>query len=182
MIEVSEITIQEFEEKIYNTYITLFPKEEQREWKKVTNSYNEGIEKFYKISLNNNIIGFFMLEKLEDLPYYLDYFAIYKEYQNKGYGTKSLEKLLKDIIKEAGLIAEIEKINDEDITTKRRFKFYENLGFTKVDRDYLLYDVLYNPIIYYKENNKDKIDDIFFKYYEFNVGIENIKKHCSIIK
>lgn len=34
MIDVIEITIEDFKENIYNEYVKLFPKEEQRDWKK----------------------------------------------------------------------------------------------------------------------------------------------------
>ena len=182
MIEVKEITIEEFKKHVYDKYITLFPEEEQREWYKISNSYKKGVEKFYKISLDNNTVGFFMLEKLKELPYYLDYFAIYKEYQNKGYGTVALKKLLDDIINDNGLFIEIEKVDDKNIITKKRLRFYESLGFKKINSEYSLYNVLYNPVVYYNENNKKKIDEIFFKYYEFNVGTKDLIKHCKIIK
>lgn len=86
MIDVIEITIKEFKDNIYNEYIKLFPAEEQREWKKIEDTYKNGIEKFYKITLKNQTIGFFMLERLNsDYPFYLDYFAIFDEFQSKGY-------------------------------------------------------------------------------------------------
>lgn len=95
LLKIIEISIEEFENKIYNEYITLFPEEEQRSWKKIKQTYENGIEKFYKITLENETIGFFMLEKAgEEYPYYLDYFAIFKKYQNKGYGTEAIKKLL----------------------------------------------------------------------------------------
>ena len=108
MIEILEIGIEEFEDKIYERYTKLFPEEEQRNWNKIRDTYNKGIEKFYKIVLDNSIIGFFMLENNEkDYPYYLDYFAIFEEYQNKGYGTKAIKKLLSEIIDNKGLCIEI---------------------------------------------------------------------------
>ncbi len=64
MINVIEIKIDEFKSDIYKQYIQLFPKDEQRELKKIENSYNDGLEKFYKIVKNDQTIGFFMLEKL----------------------------------------------------------------------------------------------------------------------
>ncbi len=35
MVDVIEITINEFKEKIYDRYIKLFPEDEQREWRKI---------------------------------------------------------------------------------------------------------------------------------------------------
>lgn len=113
MIDIVEITINEFKNNIYDKYIKLFPKNEQREWEKIEKTYKKGIEKFYKIVLNNKIIGFFMLEKLnDDYPFYLDYFAIFKEFQNKGYVSKSIVKLIDKIVGSNGLIGENEMKNN----------------------------------------------------------------------
>lgn len=49
-----------------------------------------------------------MLEKLQNNPFHMNYFAIKKEYQNQGLGTNALKILLNDVIKEKGLFIEIE--------------------------------------------------------------------------
>lgn len=182
MIEISEIDIKEFENTIYERYTKLFLDEEQREWSKITNTYNQGLEKFYKIVLDNSIIGFFMLEKnKKDYPYYLDYFAIFEEYQNKGYGTKAIKKLLLEIIGNNGLCIEIEKEdNDEPITIKRA-KFYKKLGFKRIDSEYLLYSVLYTPYVYNYNCEKETIDKIMFDYYKMNCGEDEMKINCKIV-
>ena len=41
MIDIIEITIEEFKDNIYNKYIKLFPEEEQREWKKIEDTYKK---------------------------------------------------------------------------------------------------------------------------------------------
>lgn len=185
MIDVIEITVEEFEKDIYDKYIELFPEEEQREWEKIVNSVKNGVERFYKITLENETIGFFTLERInEDYPFYLDYFAIYKEYQNKGHGTEAIKVLLNKIINKDGLIAEIETECADNPITIKRFEFYKRLGFKKIESEYLLYDVYYTPIIYtdYKEIDKDKYDKIFFDYYTINCGEDEIKRRCKIIK
>ena len=185
MVDIIEITIDEFKNNIYGKYVKLFPKNEQREWVKIEGTYKKGVEKFYKIVLKDEIIGFFMLEKLNDnYPFYLDYFAIFEEFQNKGYGSKSIEKLIDKIIGNNGLIAEIEQESMEKPITIKRFKFYSKLGFKKITSEYLLYNVLYTPIVYINSNNiiKEKIDKIFFDYYTENCGEKEIKKNCKIIK
>lgn len=184
-MKIEEIDIKEFKEKIYNEYIKLFPKDEQRDWKKIQIAYRNGIEKFYKIIENNQIIGFFMLEKIkENYPYYLDYFAIFKEYQNKGYGSKSIQILLTEIIKKQDLYIEIEKEDKENFITIKRAEFYKRLNFKKIESEYLLYNVLYTPYVYSKNNiiNKDKVDEIMFEYYLMNCGEEEIKENCKKIK
>ena len=182
MVDVLKITIEEFEEKIFDYYLKLFPKEEQRNWKKVHKTYDNGIENFYKITLDEKIIGFFMLEKIKNHPYYLDYFAIFKEYQNRGNGTKALKKLIESVTKEDGLIAEIEKVDDSNPITKNRLKFYESIGFKLINSEYSLYKVLYNPIVCFNNHNKEDIDTIFFDYYLTNIGEVDLKNNCYIVK
>ncbi len=184
MIDVVEIELDEFKKDIYNKYTKLFPKEEQREWEKVENTYNEGIEKFYKIIWENKTIGFFMLERIKDsYPYYLDYFAIFKEFQNQGLGSKAIKKLLAKIGANNALIGEIEKENPNNPITIKRFLFYSKLGFKKIDSEYLLYNVLYTPLIYTKnkEIKKRELDKIFFEYYLINCGEKEVKRNCKII-
>lgn len=184
MLEIIEIDIEEFENKIYDEYTKLFPEEEQRDWEKIKNTYEEGIEKFYKITINDTIIGFFMLEKIDkEHPYYIDYFAIFEQYQNKGYGTQAIKKLLNNIVGNHGLVIEIEKEEEDNPLTIKRANFYKNLGFKKVDVEYLLYNVLYTPYIYGEKSSldKDEINKIMFDYYTINCGEEAVKKNCKLI-
>ncbi len=184
MINVVEITLDEFKKDIYDKYVILFPEDEQRNWEKIERTYKDGIEKFYKIMLKSITIGFFMLEKLRnDYPFYLDYFAIFNEFQNKGYGTKAIQILINKIIDDNGLIAEIEKESINNPTTIKRFQFYKRLGFNKIESEYLLYDVLYTPIININKNiDKRNMDIIFFDYYKTNCGELDVKTKCKIIK
>ena len=184
-MRIEEIGIKEFEDDIYNEYVNLFPEEEQREWEKIQIAYEKGIEKFYKIIENDLIIGFFMLEKInENFPYYLDYFGIFQKYQNKGYGTKSIQILLTDIIKNEDLYIEIEKEDEKNLLTIKRAEFYKKLNFKKIESEYLLYNVLYVPFVYTlnSEVNKEKVDKIMFEYYKINCGEEEIKKNCKKVK
>ena len=183
MIEILEIGIEEFEDKIYERYTKLFPEEEQRNWNKIRDTYNKGIEKFYKIVLDNSIIGFFMLENNEkDYPYYLDYFAIFEEYQNKGYGTKAIKKLMSEIIDNKGLCIEIEKEEEDEPLTIKRANFYLKLGFEKINSEYLLYNVLYTPYVYNYTSEKEMVDKIMFDYYKLNCGEDAVKINCKIVQ
>lgn len=42
MMDVIEITFNEFKEDIYAKYIRLFPEDEQRDWKKIERTYKDG--------------------------------------------------------------------------------------------------------------------------------------------
>ncbi len=185
MMDIEEITIEEFKKDIYNRYIQIFPRVERREWTKIELSYQKNKEKFYKIVVKDVIIGFFMLEKLDKAhPYYLEYFAIFDEFQNQGYGSKALQILIDKKVKDEDLIAEMDKVDKNDLNTVRRSKFYEKLGFKKIDSEYLLYKAFYTPIVYTKSNEiiKEKYDKIFFDYYNYNCGENSIKANCRIIK
>ena len=183
MIDIIEITIKEFKEKLFKEYKHLFPSEERREWHKIKKTYKMGVEKFYNITNNNETIGFFMLEKLNDKPYYLDYFAILEKYQQKGFGTLAIKTLLDKIVKNEGLCGEIEKEDENYSLTIKRANFYRNLGFQFINSEYSLYGVYYRPIIYTSKSiNKNKIDKMFFDYYEVNVKKTQVKKYCIIIR
>ena len=81
-------------------------------------------------------------------------------------------------------IAEIEKENNDDQNTIRRFRFYSKLGFQKLDSEYLLYHVVYTPIFYPQSNSivKEEMDQIFFDYYSENCGEDEVQKNCRIIQ
>ena len=82
-----------------------------------------------------------------------------------------------------GIIAEIEKENINNPITIKRFEFYKRLGFNKSGSEYLLYDVLYTPIININKNiDKRNMDIIFFDYYKTNCGELDVKTKCKIIK
>ena len=157
-MELQNISIEEFEYEIYNKYIKLFPEEEQRDWNNIKRTYNKGIERFIKIVEDSKTIGFILLEELkEDFPYYIDYFAIFKEFQRKGYGTEAIKLLLTtDGIKENGICLEIEKETTDDENTIKRSKFYKELGFNCIDSEYNLYNVIYTPYVYYINNRLNK--------------------------
>lgn len=183
-MKIAKIDIEEFKNKIYLEYISLFPDEEQRDWEDIEYSYNSGIEQFYKIVFENDIIGFIMLEKLNNkLPFYIDFFAIFKQYQNKGYGTMAIKYLINNIIGNNSLLLEIEKENSKDLNTVRRAKFYENLGFKKVNSEYLLFGVKYTPYIFENNNklNKIEIDEIMKNYYKTNCGEESLLENFDIL-
>ena len=79
-IYLKKITFQEFKKDVFKKLKKMFPKNEQRDLDNFKMTYESGSEDTYVIKLEDGtIIGFFMLEKLPDCPYYLDYFTIYKK-------------------------------------------------------------------------------------------------------
>ena len=173
MLSIKKITMEEFKDELCSKYIKLFPKDERRKISKIGETYNEGFEKLYEIMVDHKVVGFFLLESINDeYPFYLDYFAIFDEFQNNGYGSKAMTMILEKIAYKKGLICDIEKVCKEDIITIRRFNFYKRLGFKKLNAEYLLYDVLYTPMVHLTDNlvTEDEINKIFFDYYRLNCG------------
>ncbi len=182
-IILSKITMNEFRERIYENYRELFPANERRSLKTISETWHSGHELIYVIKLEKKDIGFFLLEKIDGYPYYLDYFAIFEKYQNKGYGSIVLKNIIDRICHEEGLLAEIEEVNEENEQTIKRSKFYQKVGFEVLDTIYELDKHLYNPVVCTsKKYTKKEIDKMFFKYYELNVGKELVGKYCKIIK
>ena len=72
----------------------------------------------------------------------------------------------------------------DDPVTVRRWQFYEKLGFQKTDYDFLFYKILFNLIIYPKNfrMSLDKLGDILMDYYKFNIGEEETKRNCKVLK
>lgn len=182
-MELISITIEEFENTIYDEYVKCFPEQEQRDWNNIRKTYTLGVEKFYKIIENDDLVGFFMLEEnTNNNSYYIDYFAIYEQYRNKGLGTLAIKHLLSDVVRNKTLCIEIEKPTSDDPDTIRRKNFYINLGFKDVGSLYLLYDVFFVPLVYSNAIlSKDKVDEMMFDYYLINCGKEVVDKRCKII-
>lgn len=190
MIELVDVNINEFKKLIYPEYKKLFPRLERKTYSILKKIFSEDILKIYKIEENDDFIGFMMTNSLKSSKYIqLDYFAILPQYQNKGYGTKAL-KLLKDKFKVYnGIFIEIEKLglgkNDhENILRKKRKKFYEKIGFCKLNFELDLYKVIYTPYVLYtssiKEDDNEILEDIFNIYNKI-LGDKRVNKNCKIL-
>lgn len=182
--------MEEFKKIIYPEYLKLFPKLERKSLKDIEKSFLKNITKIIKITENDNFIGFIITNALEDKKYLqLDYFAILPQYQNKGYGTKALEILKEQSKKYNGIFIEVEKADlgnnkDENRLRKERIKFYERIGFYKLDCDLDLYTVIYSPYILQisnvKESEEKVLKDIFDIYIAI-LGEKRTKSNCKII-
>lgn len=178
MLELKKIAIKEFKKYMYNDYCELFPKNERKSYRTLKKNYKDDILKIYKIEDNEKYIGFMIFNSIEESKILqFDYFGIKHEYQNMGYGSKSI-KLLKNIMKDYNYIyGEVEKLGlgsslEENNFRQRRMKFYENLGFCKLKYDLELYKVVYTPICL-KLNNKLSDEEILndaFKIYNSILG------------
>lgn len=186
------IGIEEFKKEVYPEYIKIFPKEERKELKTVEQNYDKKITKFIKICENNQFVGFFIINTIKNSQYVqLDYFAILEKYQNKGYGTKAIQLLKKQMEAYEGIFVEIEKLGlgkdkQDNLLRERRAKFYETLGFEKLNFELkwfgtLILSIYVLPISTHKDT-EEKIMANMFQIYISVQGKEKVDRDCKVIK
>ena len=147
-MQLVNVDIKQFKEIIYPEYIKIFPKEERKELKTIEQNYDKKITKLIKICEHNQFVGFFIINTIKNNQYVqLDYFAILEKYQNKGYGTKAIQLLKKQMETYDGVFVEIEKLGlgkdrQENLLRERRVKFYESLGFEKLNFELKWFETL----------------------------------------
>ncbi len=127
-----------------------------------------------KIVYNEKIIGFMYVNiSKESKIVQLDYFAIFKEYREHGYGKKAINALIEMFKNYSGIYIEIEKIglgDDEleNLNRERRARFYNSIGFKRLDFDIELFKVIYTPYFFFIDYTYDKnkfIEEILQIYY-----------------
>ena len=186
------IGIEAFKKEVYSEYIKIFPKEERKELKTIEENYDKKITKFIKICENNQFIGFFIINTIKNSKYIqLDYFAILEPYQNKGYGTKAIQLLKSQMEAYDGIFVEIEKLGlgkdkQDNLLRERRAKFYETLGFEKLNFELkwfesLILSIYVLPISSYKDTD-EKIMENMFQIYISVHGKEKVDRDCKVIK
>lgn len=189
MLNLIDIDFLEFKEEFNVYYEELFPKDERIPLEFLENFYANGIVKFVKIVSQNINVGFLIYVTTKDNPYvWLSYFAIFKEYQNKKYGTKAINLLKEHLKNYDGIYGEIEKIDEGKTEEERkirnkRSKFWLNLGFEIMDIDVELYGVIYSTCVLKLNNNKlsdQEIVNYGMKLYKATLGEELFNKTCFI--
>lgn len=186
------IGIEEFKKEVYPEYVKIFPKEERKELKTIEQNYDKKITKFIKICEDNQFVGFFIINTIPNSQYVqLDYFAILEKYQNKGYGTKAIQLLKKQMEPYDGIFVEIEKLGlgkdkQDNLLRERRAKFYQTLGFEKLNFELkwfetLILSIYVLPISTYKDSD-EKIMENMFQIYISVHGKEKVDRDCKIIK
>lgn len=192
-MELININFKEFREDIYQKYIEIFPEEERKTLETIERNYNKNITRFIKIAEENKLIGFFIMNSIENNRYMqLDYFAILPEYQNKGYGTKAIKELKKVVLNYDTIFVEIEKLGCgankvENKIREKRAKFYDRLEFNKLNVDLKWFNSLFLSIYYLKLNEnltydeEEILNNIFEIYYKVH-GKKKVDENCEIIK
>lgn len=188
-MKLKDIDINEFKKEIYSYYLAIFPEDERKSLELLHSSYEKHYTRIIEILYKNEIIGFMILNKVKEKGYaVLDYLAILPQYRNNEFGTKALQILLEQERENSGIFIEIEKVGlgknkEENFLREKRRKFYEKLGFKKLNFDLFLFDVIYTPYLFSNiKDNEDMIIDEILNIYESVSGKEQIKQNCKIIK
>lgn len=191
MLELKLTDFKEFKDEIYSKYLELFPEEERKSLKILKKLYKKKLLKFLKIMDQNINVGFIIYEVVDNNPYvWLDYFAIFSDYQNQGYGSKIIPFLNNFFSNYDAIYGEVEKMGlgkneQENKERERRVSFYKRLGFTFFeDCDLNLWNVIYTPcILKIKEIevNSDEVMKYAFWLYNNVLGKRKVEKHGSYI-
>lgn len=122
-------------EYIYKDMEVQFPKNEMKPYGVFCGLLNLNCYNLYYIKEGETSVGYALIADVEDFLW-LEYFAIYKKFHSKGYGSKIIESLSGNFPKLKGCFLEVEKPDENKINTIRRIKFYENLGVINLNYDY----------------------------------------------
>lgn len=113
-----------------------FPRTELKDKNIFAQIINQPEYKTFDIySKDGKICGGCCLLEFPDNTFLIDYIRISKEFQSKGFGSKTFE-IMKNNFKYDGCYLEVEKENPNDPNTTRRINFYKNLGAKLLDIDY----------------------------------------------
>ncbi len=188
-IELKYIGMNQFKKEVYLYYLEIFPEEERKPIELIQYSYEKQYTKIIEILHKNKLVGVMLLNTVKDKGYaILDYLAILPQYRNNNFGTQALKILLEQEKENRGVFIEIEKVGlgknkKENIQREERQKFYEKLGFKKLNFDLWLFDVIYTPYLFsnYEDDENIIIDEIL-KIYKSISGEKRINENCKIIK
>ena len=192
-MQLQKINIEIFRKELLEEYNKIFPSNERKPYFLLKKCMDKGYGEIYKILDNKLLVGFLITNCVQPGGYVqLDYFAIFDEFRNKGYGSECIKKLKDIYSNNKGIFIEIEKeglgkTDKENILREKRAKFYERLNFKKLDFDILLYQVIYSPYILECSENlattsQDKIIEEILEIYNKVSGFDKIKKNCKIKK
>lgn len=191
-LQIANINIEKFKKVVYPEYLKLFPQEERKALETIEKSFYNGITKIIEIVDNNIFIGFIIINTLTDNKYIqLDYLAILPQYQNKGYGTQAINLLKKQSKEYNGIFVETEKVGlgineDENKLRAKRARFYEKLGFYKLNFELKWYEsLILSPYVFQISTNKNSEDEILknmLKIYIATHGREKVENNCKILR
>ena len=142
--------IQRFEE-VMPIYITEFPADERREPDQLKKMLTINRMKLMAYMDNGNVVGMLCYWTFRTFTFG-EHIAIDRQKKGKGYGSTIMKELLASI--ETPLLLEVEHPNSEEAV--RRIRFYERLGLTLLNYDYMQpsYDGVKPPVSMALMSNK----------------------------
>lgn len=183
-------TIEEFKNIIYPEYLNLFPELERKSYHDIEKSIINEITTIFKIMVEKEMVGFMIINQLENVScIQLDYLGILPQYQKNGYGSEAI-KLLTTECQNMSIFIEIEKEKlgnneKENQIRERRARFYEKLGFQKMNFDMILNTVIFSTYLLDNSDKKSTDEEIarsILITYEKIIGKEKVLKNIRIEK
>ena len=170
MLHFRKINSEDFH-GIYHDMLEQFPLSELKAYQTFAELIDNGAYDVLIAEKENAPVGYCLIFKGEKYIF-LDYIAIFRIRQGKGFGGEMLEKLKEFYPDKKGCFLEVEKPNPEDINTYRRIRFYDMHGAEKLDINYLypnkagslpmdLYYIGYKTKVPAKEEIKEFIESVF---------------------
>lgn len=188
-MELKDIDIEKFKKEVYSYYLEIFPEDERKPLELIKLSYEKHYTKIIEIIYKNEMVGFMLLNRVKDNGYaVLDYLAILPQHRNSKFGTKALQILLEQEKENSGIFIEIEKVGlgnseEENLLREKRKRFYEKIGFKKLNFDLILFNVIYTPYLFSnKKDDEGIVIEEIFSIYEAISGKERIRKNCKVVK
>lgn len=136
MLKLAPVEIQNFKD-VYEDMLEQFPACEMKDYNTFINLFEQGQYKLLSVVDDNVRIGYLLLyESSVENVLWLDYIAVFRQYQSKGYGRMIFDSLINQFNTYKGIYLEVEKADESVINTIRRIKFYKSLGAKKLDINY----------------------------------------------
>lgn len=161
-------------EIIYNDMLNQFPKCELKTFDFFLKLFNSSNYKCELFKINNQNIGY--------VSYYLsdfiwvDYLAVFKNFQSKGFGTQILNCLFNKYKNLNGAYFEVELENEKDLNTQKRMQFYKKkIKCVETNTKYFLPNnfELFEMKLLYKPLNLKSLDN--------EIILNNIKETFSVL-
>ncbi len=186
MLELKQTTNYQ---NIYNDMAAQFPPSELKPYNVFCELFKSSKYILFELFDNNISTGYTIIFEGENFIL-ADYIAIKKNVHSKGYGSKIIKLLPEYFPEKKGCFFEVEKINPDDINTRRRAAFYTSNGAERLNLNYIYPNSLGGlPMDLYLLNFSDNMPEYkeilnFIKeLFEFlHKDIKNIREIYSQIK
>lgn len=145
-------------------YEASFPVDERRDFEDLLSIAES--EDFFHADIyveNDETIGFITYWHFPEFIY-IEHFAVHENTRGKGFGNIILTNLLENSA--LPIILEVEKPENE--TSRRRIRFYENMGFTLCEKPYI--QPAYAP-----EKNSLSLFLMHYGDIDMNISFEHVK-------